>query len=179
MKNTFGCFPVLMFILFISNFAYADPPRVGDIAPSFIVRAGDNKAMTLDQLKGKVIVMFYNSKDTTGQDSVLRQELNKFYNDQPEDRKQKVYKLAIVDCSSAFFPVDYIWKKKLIDTSKEKKMDIYGDWDGNVAKSYSFSPDCSNIVIIDKDGIIRFVARKEIRDQKEINAIVALLNKIT
>lgn len=58
-------------------------------------------------------------------------------------------------------------------------MDIYGDWDGKVAEDYDFNLDDSNIVIIDKDGFIRYLSKKEIKDENEINKIERLLNQIT
>lgn len=168
-----------LIIFFISCAALALSPQVGDIAPSLSVASGDGKIMTLDNLRGKVVVMFYDSRDTVGRDAKLREVLNKFYDIQSDEKKNQVFKLAIIDCSSAFFPVDFIWKKKLVDASKSKQMDIYGDWNGKVADNYAFNLNDSNIVIIDRTGVIRYMSREEITDEKEINKIVAILNQIT
>jgi len=135
--------------------------------------------MTLEMLQGKVVVLIYNTRDTFNRNAKLRETLNKFYEEQSDERKYNCFKLAILDCSSAFFPIDFIWKKKLIEASKSKNMDIYGDWDGKVAEDYDFNLDDSNIVIIDKDGFIRYLSKKEIKDENEINKIERLLNQIT
>jgi len=179
MKNRLGISFFFLLILLHCSLIYAAPPNAGDIAPALRVMSGDGKMLTLEQLRGKVVVIFYNSKDTINHDFELRKLLNKYYDNQSGDKKTKVFKLAIIDCSSAFFPIDYIWKSKLIEASRQKQMDIYGDWSGKVAEAYSFNPGDSNIVVIDKDGIIRYISRKEITDEKEINAIIALLNQIT
>lgn len=153
--------------------------NVGDKAPALSVTSGDDKVMTLDMLRGKVVVLLYTTKDTSYRNAKLRETLNNFYDTQSDERKYHSFKFVILDCSSAFFPIDFIWKKKLIEASKSKNMDIYGDWDGKVAEDYDFNLDDSNIVIIDKDGFIRYLSRKEITDKNEINKIERLLNQIT
>lgn len=171
---------LILSVTFIMSFCVnAQPPQVGDLAPSLRVESGDGKIMTLDMLKGKVVVLVYNTRDTYDRNAKLRETLNKFYNAQSDERKYNCFKLAILDCSSAFFPIDFLWRKKLIDVSKSKKMDIYGDWDGKVAADYGFNLNDSNMVIIDKYGIIKYISQKEITDDKEINKIIELLNKIT
>lgn len=153
--------------------------NVGDVAPKLSVESGDGKVMTLDMLRGKVIVLVYNTRDTSDRNAKLREALNNFYEAQSGERKYNCFKLVIIDCSSAFFPIDFIWKKKLIEASKVKRMDIYGDWDGKVAEDYGFNLKDSNFVIVDKEGFIRYMSRNEIADEKEINKIISLLNQIT
>lgn len=171
---------LLVNTLVISTFsAMGLTPNVGDVAPNLSVESGDGKVMTLDMLRGKVIVLVYNTRDTSDRNAKLREALNKFYEAQSGERKYNCFKLVIIDCSSAFFPIDFIWKKKLIEASKAKRMDIYGDWDGKVSDDYGFNLKDSNFVIIDKNGSIRYFSKEEITDKSEINKIISLLNKIT
>ncbi len=155
------------------------PLSVGDKAPDVSVISGDGKVMTMEMLRGKVVVLIYTSRDTASRNAKLRETLNKYYDSQSGERKCTCFKLAIINCKAAFFPIDLIWKKKLAEASRSKKMDIYGDWDGKVAVDYGFDLDDSNIVIIDKKGVIRYFAKAEITDETEINKILNLLNQIT
>lgn len=167
-------------ITFFALCSYSEEiPKVGSKAPDFNVESGDGKTISLDALKGKVIVLFYDSRDTTNRDAQLREALNKFYDAQSGERKYSCFKLVVINCTAAFFPIDLIWKKKLVEASNSKKMDIYGDWDGKFALDYGLNLDDSNIVIIDKNGIIRYYSRVEISDKNEINKIITLLNEIT
>lgn len=178
MKNAFLSKFFIVLLLFSSFPLFADLIKEGIAAPDFCVMSGDGQTLTLGQLRGKVVVMFYNSKDTTILDSKLRKALNKFYDEQPGDIKAKVFKLAIIDCSSAFFPIDLVWKQKLIEASKQKNIIIYGDWDGKVAEGYGFNTEQPNVVIIDKTGIIRFIDNKEITDEKDIRKVEDILKHL-
>jgi predicted transcriptional regulator len=86
-------------------------------------------------------------------------------------------KLPVINCSSAFWPFTGIWKSKLSENSKKEGTTIYGDWDGKMFSDYKMKDKESNVVIIDKIGIIRYIISGKVEDE-EINKIKELLIKL-
>lgn len=154
--------------------SFGEGLKIGTKAPSFEVKSGDNKILTLDMIKGKIIVIFYETKDVVEKNRQLKDELNKFYNEQPDTVKELIVRLAVIDCSSAFWPFTEIWKSKLKENSKKEGITIYGDWDGKMKSSYKMKGEESNIVIIDRSGIIRYFASGKV-NVDEIDKIKELL----
>ena len=150
---------------------------VGTKAPFFSVKSGDGKELTLDMLKGKVAVIFYESKEVVEKNRGLKNALNKLERDKiiPADRSMGV---AIVDCSGAFWPFTRIWKGKLKENSKKEGLTIYGDWDGKMARAYSMNRNESNVVLIDADGVVSYFHAGKI-DDGGINRIEQLLKQMT
>jgi predicted transcriptional regulator len=83
-------------------------------------------------------------------------------------------RLPIVDCSGAVWPFLGIWKRRLREHSKKEGVTIYCDWEGKMASDYKMKADVSNVVIIDKDGRIRFFSSGEVKDE-EISGVKKLL----
>lgn len=155
--------------------------KIGDVSPFFAVKSGDGKYLTLDDLKGKIVIMFYETRDAVDENKELKKELNGFYDAQSGDIKQKVVKVAIIDCSEAYWPFTIIWKKKLIGCSREKSLTIYGDWDGEMKKAYGFHSGKSNFVILDKAGRVKFfqvekIARNQFQNIKKFISELVLLS---
>lgn len=161
----------------LPTISFAEGLKVGTVAPFFKVKSGDDKILTLDMVRGKVIVIFYETKDVVEKNRKLKDKLNKFYSDQPDDVKEFIVRLPVINCSSAFWPFTRIWKSKLRENSKKESITIYGDWSGKMFSDYKMKDKESNVVIIDKKGIIRYIASGKVED-KEINKIKELLIKL-
>lgn len=157
--------------------SFAESLKIGADAPAFKVKSGEDKILTLDMIKGKVIVIFYETKDVVEKNRKLKDDLNKFYDEQPDTIKELIVKLPIIDCSSAFWPFTWIWKSKLRENSKKEGITIYGDWNGKMFSDYEMKDKEGNVIIIDKKGIIRYIASGKV-DDKEINKIKELLKKL-
>jgi predicted transcriptional regulator len=147
---------------------------IGSAAPYFRVQSGDDKVLTLDIIKGKVIAIFYENKDIVDANKRLKDELNKLYYQQTDALKDVLVRLPIIDCSEAFWPFVGIWKRRLREYSKKEGVTIYCDWGGKMASDYKMKADVSNVVIIDKQGKIRFFSSGEVKDE-EISGVKKLL----
>lgn len=161
----------------LSTISFAEGLKVETKAPIFKVKSGEGKILTLDMVRKKVIVIFYEAKNVVGKNRKLKDELNKFYSDQPDDVKESIVRLPVINCSSAFWPFTIIWKSKLRENSKKEGITIYGDWSGKMFSDYKMKDKESNVLIIDKKGIIRYFAFGKIED-KEINKIKELLREL-
>src|SRR6476659_3405415 len=110
----------------------------------------------------------------SGDDKVLKDELNKLYYQQTDALKDVLVRLPIIDCSDAIWPFQRIWKRRLREHSKKEGMAIYCDWNGQVSSDYEMKADVINVVIIDKGGKIRFFTSGE-GTAEQINELKELL----
>jgi len=136
--------------------AWGTLPPAGQPAPAFQVKSGDNQPLTLDMVKGKVIVLFYENKDVVKKNKELKNQLKKYYQDAPAALQNQVFRLVVINCTSAILPTLPIWKSKLREGSRKEGLTIYGDWDGNMLSSYRMASEDSNFLIIDHNGIVRY-----------------------
>jgi peroxiredoxin len=148
---------------------------VGEPAPSFSLESGNNQKLTLDMLRGKVLVLFYATRDTVQVNDALQHYLDRLYAAQPEKIQNQIFRLLVVDAMEATALTT--WKKKLRETSQKLKITIYGDWTGNMYAAYRMRDNDSNFVIIDKRGIVRYAASGRI-DNGRFEAIKKLLLKL-
>jgi peroxiredoxin len=141
-------------------------------APSFSLVSGDNKKLSLDMLRGKVVVLFYATRDTVQVNDALQHYLDALYDTQPQNIQNQIFRLLVVNAMEATSLT--AWKEKLMETSEKLKITIYGDWTGGMYAAYRMRDNDSNFVIIDKRGIVRFAASGRIASSR-FEAIKKLL----
>jgi predicted transcriptional regulator len=144
----------------------------GEPAPSFSLVSGDNKKLTLDMLRGKVVVLFYATRDTIQVNDELQNYLDTLYAAQPQNIQSQIYRLLVVNAMEATAVTT--WKEKLNETSAKLKVTIYGDWTGGMFAAYRMRDNDSNFIIIDKKGVVRFAASGKIANSR-FEAIKKLL----
>lgn len=130
----------------------------GKPAPDFQVESADSQKLSLDMLRGKVVVLFYESRHVIRKNIELKNELKRLYREQPAGVQKEIFRLVVIDCSEAIWPTLPIWKSKLKEHSRKEGFPIYGDWDRKMYGDYHMVPDESNFLVIDKHGIIRYAA---------------------
>lgn len=129
----------------------------GQTAPPFSVTSGDGKTVALDTLKGKIVVVLYETKNVVEQNRALKTQLTTLYEQFPKLKQGSVV-VPVINCSSASWLTKKVWRSKLRENSSREKLTIYGDWDGNMADVYQMTDNQSNVVIIDATGVVRFVS---------------------
>jgi hypothetical protein len=158
----------------LSPSSWAAFPTMGEAAPNFLVVSGDNQKLTLDMLRGKVVVFFYESRHAIKANTPLKDELIRFYQAQTADIKQQVFRLVVIDCANSTLPTAPVWRSKLREHSRQEGFTIYGDWNRKVLADYCMKAEESNFLIIDKNGIIRYGATGKI-NPGQFETIKALL----
>ena len=133
---------------------------IGEPAPAFSLESGNNKKLSLDMLRGKVVVLFYATRDTVEVNDALSRYLDALYAAQPQNIKNQIFRLLVVNAMEATAVTT--WKEKLRETSAKLKVTVYGDWTGSMYTAYRMRDDDSNFVIIDKKGIVRYAASGKI-----------------
>lgn len=144
----------------------------GEPAPSFSLVSGDNKKISLDMLRGKVVALFYATRDTVEVNNELQNYLDTLYAAQPQNIQNQIFRLLVVNAMEATAVTT--WKEKLNETSAKLKVTIYGDWTGGMFSAYRMRDNDSNFVIIDKKGVVRFAASGKIANSR-FEAIKKLL----
>ena len=145
---------------------------IGEPAPSFSLVSGNNKKLSLDMLKGKVVALFYATRDTVEVNNELQHYLDTLYAAQPQNIQNQIFRLLVVNAMEATAVTT--WKEKLNETSAKLKVTIYGDWTGGMFAAYRMRDNDSNFVIIDKKGVVRFAASGKIANSR-FEAIKKLL----
>jgi len=145
---------------------------IGEPAPSFSLVSGANKKLTLDMVRGKIVVLFYATRDTVEVNEDLQHYLDALYDAQPQNIQNQIFRLLVVNAMEATSLT--AWKEKLRETSAKLRITIYGDWTGDMYAAYRMRDNDSNFVIIDKRGIVRFAAYGRI-DNSRFEAIKKLL----
>lgn len=157
--------------------ALAASNLIGSPAPNFRVGSGDDKVLTLDMIKGKVTAIFYENRTIVDANKRLKDELNKLYHEQTDALRDVLLRLPIIDCSDAIWPFQGLWKRRLREHSAKEGTTIYCDWSGKMASAYRMKDDMSNVVIIDKTGIIRSFTSGEVTAE-QINDAKKLLKEL-
>lgn len=129
--------------------------QTGKPAPAFSIASGDDKVVNRDTFKNRLLIIIYETKDNVEDNRKFKTELGALLASS-DTLKNSSTVLPVINCSSAFWPVSAIWKGNLMRNSEKEKITIYGDWDGKMFSSYKFKDKASNVVIVDKDGIIRY-----------------------
>jgi hypothetical protein len=130
----------------------------GKPAPNFLVKSGDSRKLSLDMVRGRVVVLFYESRHVIKKNIELKNELKRLYQAQPKEIKRDIFRLVVIDCSEAIWATLPIWKRQLQANSRKEGFTIYGDWDRTMFKDYQMKAEDSNFLIIDKKGFIRYAA---------------------
>jgi predicted transcriptional regulator len=157
--------------------AAAASPLIGREAPPFLVESGDGKVLQTKMLRGKVVVLFYESKDVLAKSRPLKTMLNAYYQEQKKEDQQMILRIPIINCEGAAWPWKGIWKTRLIDNSQRVGMIVYGDWDGKMGAAYGMKGDDTNLLILDKKGVVRYFQSGAVTGNGETAAMLKKLLK--
>ena len=106
-KYTLGLILALGLIL-CSLASWASFLMPGQPAPNFLVESGDNQKLSLNMIRGKVIVLFYESRHVIKKNSQLKNVLKRLYRSQPANIKQDVFRLVVIDCTNVDVVTIYV-----------------------------------------------------------------------
>jgi hypothetical protein len=134
----------------------------GTPAPDFSVASADDETLTLEMLRGRVIVLFYDSRDTVRKNIDLKNFLKDLYAAHPPKVQNQIFRLVVVDASEATWITRSLWNRRLREHSRKENFTIYGDWTRQMLLDYRMRGGDSNFLIIDQQGVIRYAAHGKI-----------------
>jgi len=164
-------FLTYIFCMMIFAFVFAFPSEGAQGAAPFRIAAGDGSILTLEDLSGKIVICFYETRHTKDKNNALKDELRKFTDQLSEKEKDSLYVLPVVDCSGASRLFIGKWKESLVRESEEAGYTVYGDWDGKMRDDYNFLRNEANFALIDPGGSVRYLTHGLI-EEREISLIL-------
>lgn len=153
----------LVISLLFLNITLAENVETGIKAPSFFLESGDSKGISLDQLKNKTIIIIYETKDVVEQNRQLKNELKTLLANSAPLNAQCII-LPVINCSQANWLTKGVWQSNLRKNSEKERIAIYGDWDGKMFSEYGIKDNESNVIIIDRNGIVRYFSSGKLGD---------------
>lgn len=133
-----------------------DPPIVGDKAPAFSLASQEGSTVTLDQYRGKWVVLYFYPKDFT---SGCTLEAHNFQRDLPKYEKAGAVILGVsvdsVDSHKDFCTKEGLNFKLLSDAGKAATASY-----GSLARYKEMEIAARNTFLIGPDGVIRKVFLK-------------------
>lgn len=166
---------LIIFLFALPVFCLANNTIIDRAAPDFKVIAADKDTLSLNDIRSKVAVIFYESKGAIEQNRKLKNALNEFYARQPDSFKKDIARIGVINCRGVFFRS--AWEDGLRSSTLKEGITIYGDWDGKMSADYGAKDNQSNVIIIDKRAVIRYFASGEVEDGG-IREIEGLLGRL-
>lgn len=143
--------------------------KVGDKAPNFSLKDSQGKLYDLDSdaLKEKVLSIFYVDPDEKDLNKHVEDALLK---DQGLDRNKTYKGLGITNLKATKMP-NFIVKSIIIDKQEKTGAIILLDYDYTILNLWGLKNHSSNLIILDKDRICRYIFRGKIPQEEVVNAI--------
>lgn len=156
--------------------ASAPALQPGDSAPSFHVYTGKQRVTYPSSFAGKVLVLTYETRDTVENNRPFKSRVTSFCAS-PENASGAVMPLPVINCSGYFGPVRNYCAARVDANSKKENLLLYTDMDGSMSRAFGMVEDASNIVLIDKQGLIRYQNAGRIGGE-EAGRIIELIKKL-
>ncbi len=172
MKNVLA---VVFFVLLGSApFAWADELKIGEKAPNFSLQDYSGKIYTLDsqEFQGRVISIFYNDPDKKNSNKHVEDAL---FKDDGLDRKNNYMNLCITNLKAGKLPNIII--KRVMKSRQEKTGSvILLDPDYSIIKAWGLKNYSSDIVVLDKERICRYIYNGEL-PREEVEKLVNIIKE--
>ncbi|NLJ50303.1 MAG: hypothetical protein GX428_12080 [Candidatus Atribacteria bacterium] len=175
MKKVLGIFFFIFVSILLFSFT-AGSLQIGAEAPPFFIESADGKKMNLEMIYGNLSLIFYEDRSAVEKNNDIKHQLSQI-RDNNLSLLQNFQIIQVVDASSANFLTKTIWKRKLLQNSRQNNIIIYADWTGDMLRDYHLKNKESNLIFIDHAGIIRYLFYGKINDQ-ELKTIEGLLLRI-
>lgn len=156
----------LFIILLLANFtiyAKEEPPKVpkvGDIAPEFILQDFEEKEHSIKKLRGKVIFLIMGNRKIRKEDDKWAEAFKK---DFKEHKEVTAYIVADMRSVPGFIP------KRFIRSQIKKKpppVKFLFDWKGEIHKKYHTEKKKPNLYLISQQG--KIVYHKKVNFKPEL-----------
>jgi len=161
---------VLVVFLFLSSgAAFAGDLKTGMKASDWSFKDADEKVFTMESWAGKVLLVTYVDPDES--------DLNEHFTDAMKKAKDdgllkdETYKgIGIADCASTWKPDSLI---RIIAGRKAKKYNttILFDYDASLRNAWGLGKDTSNVVLLDKNRVCRYIFKGRVPDDQVATAV--------
>ncbi len=166
----------ILLLLVLLSFTYgtasaADPLQVGDTAPDWSFKDAGDKAFTMATWPNKVLLINYVDPDES--------EVNEPFNEAMRKAREAglllstdYMGLGIVDCKSTWKP-DVLIRTIAGNKAEKYKRTILFDYDAELRESWGLKEDSSNVILLDKNHVVKYISRGKIADE-QIQSVVQM-----
>jgi len=161
-------------LLWSASVAWADELKIGEMAPNFSLQDYSGKVYTLDsqEFQGRVISIFYNDPDKKTWNRHVEDALLK---DDELDRKNNYMSLCITNLKASKLPNLII--KRVIKSRQEKTGSvILLDSDYSIIKAWGLKNYSSDIVVLDKERICRYIYNGKLPPE-EVEKLISVIKE--
>jgi hypothetical protein len=133
-------------------------PRTGAASPRARLEDPDGRVLDLRFPGAKPTLILYEDRDSAGQNLPLKNDLLRVARQNAAASKAVVF-AGVADVSDYdFWPVRGFAAQAVRKKSKETGRPIYCDWDGAFRRAYGLRRGFSTVVLVGRDGRVRFAA---------------------
>lgn len=124
-------------------------------AVDFSLPTTSGRDRTLSQLRGKVVVLFYETRGTITQNQHVKDAMGARFN---RDRTLANRFSLIAACNVAEYnswPSQYFAREAITTVARSQRIELWLDWNRTLIQRLALRDGTSNIVLIDKLGRVR------------------------
>jgi predicted transcriptional regulator len=134
-------------ILITATIGFAGHPLIDARAPEFSLRDQYDKEISLGQLLSRIVVIIASDKKGSDQNTAWKNAILGKYRD-------KLILLGAADVRS----VPFFMKSRVRKNFQNEPGSVLLDWKGALFTSYDLKPNVANVILIDRNGCVRYVA---------------------
>jgi len=167
-------YPVLLAVIFLCSTALAGELKLGDRASDFSLEDSEGKPYTLNspEFEGKVLSIFYVDPDEADMNEHVSEALKRAADSGVLDRDY--YKgFAITNLKATWKP-NFIIRAIVKKKKKKYKTIILMDYDYTILDLWGMENDSSNVVVLDKKRICRYLYKGKM-PESEIPAVIQII----
>lgn len=159
----------VFFVLLFSFTVLAAELKVGAKAPDFSLKDSQGEIYTLnsDAFKGRVLSIFYVDPDAKDLNTHVEDALLK---DKELDRDKAYKGFGITNLKAAKMP-NFIIKSVIEDKQEKTRAIILLDYDYTILNLWGLKNNSSDLVVLDKDRICRFIYNGKLPPEEVSRAI--------
>jgi predicted transcriptional regulator len=172
MKKMFIFF--LLILLWGAFTAWADELKIGEKAPAFILKDASGKVYTLDsdEFQGRVISILYIDPSKKNWNKHVEAALLK---DEELDRKNSYMGLYISNLKASKMP-NLIIKRAIKNKQENTGSLILLDKDYSIIKLWGLNNHSSDVVVLDKEKICRYVYKGKL-PLEEVEKLISIIKE--
>ena len=176
MKRLFSVVIICSFLLGLTGLAAAANINVGDRAAGFKLKdpTGAEYSLESPQYRGKVVVVFYADPGSKDLNNDLQHAL-KAARESGKIDKNYYEGLGIVNLKDSAVP-NFVLKRMIKNKQEETKAVILMDIDHSVLNSWGLTSKTSNIVMLDKQRVCRYLYKGKV-PQAHIEQVIRLIQQ--
>jgi len=152
------------FVFILAGSAFAGELKVGMKASDWSFKDQDDKVFTMESWAGKVLLVTYVDPD--------EKDLNEHFTDAMKKAKDdgllkdETYKgIGIADCAATWKP-DFAIRAIAGSKAEKYKTVILFDYDASLRKAWGLGKDTSNVILMDKNRVCRYIFRGRVPNEK-------------